>query len=96
MGYSTDLRPAPRASRSTSLRPPQSRSGFGFWAVAIAFTTVMAFTTVPSPLWSLYAQRDRFSSLTITIAFAVYALAVALSLFLAGHLSGVRLGSARR
>ena len=29
----------------------------------------------------------RFSSLTVTIVFAVYALAVALSLFLAGHLS---------
>jgi MFS family permease len=55
--------------------------------VALAFTTVMAFTTVPTPLWSLYAQRDRFSSLTVTIAFAVYALAVALSLFVAGHVS---------
>jgi MFS family permease len=62
-------------------------NGFGFWAVALAFTTAMAFTTVPTPLWSLYAHRDRFSSLTITIVFAVYAVAVALSLFLAGHLS---------
>ena len=61
--------------------------GFGFWSVAFAFATVMAFTTVPTPLWSLYAQRDGFSSLTVTIAFAVYALAVALSLFLIGHLS---------
>jgi hypothetical protein len=56
--------------------------GFGFWAVAFAFATVMAFTTAPTPLWSLYAQRDRFSSLTVTIVFAIYALAVALSLFL--------------
>jgi MFS family permease len=55
--------------------------------VVFAFVTVMAFTTVPTPLWSLYAQRYRFSSLTITIVFAVYALAVALSRFLAGHLS---------
>lgn len=66
----------------------QRRSpGFGFWAVAFAFVSVMAFTTVPTPLWSLYAQRDRFSSLTVTIVFAVYALAVAVSLFLVGHLS---------
>jgi MFS family permease len=74
---------------SSTLSPAQLRRsyGFGFWAVALAFTTVMAFTTVPTPLWSLYAQRDRFSSLTVTIAFAVYALAVALSLFLIGHLS---------
>ena len=55
--------------------------------VAFAFGTAMAFTTVPTPLWSLYAQRDRFSSLTVTVVFAVYALAFALSLFLAGHLS---------
>jgi MFS family permease len=74
---------------TSTLSPWQLRRGrgFGFWAVAAAFATVMAFTTVPTPLWSLYAQRDRFSSLTVTIAFAVYALAVALSLFLIGHLS---------
>src|SRR5881275_19455 len=63
------------------------RNRYGFWIVAVAFTTVMAFTTVPTPLWSLYAQRDGFSSLTVTIVFAVYALAVAVSLFLVGHLS---------
>jgi MFS family permease len=63
------------------------RNGFGFWAVAFAFASVMAFTTAPTPLWSLYARRDGFSSLTVTIVFAVYALAVALSLFLVGHLS---------
>src|ERR1700757_399428 len=67
--------------------PPRRHTHIGFWAVALAFTTLMAFTTVPTPLWSLYAQRDHFSSLTVTIVFAVYALAVALSLFLAGHLS---------
>jgi MFS family permease len=63
------------------------RTALGFWTLAVAFTTAMAFTTVPTPLWSLYAQRDGFSSFTVTIVFAVYALAVALSLFLVGHLS---------
>src|SRR5450755_4408726 len=65
---------------SSTISPLQLRRshGFGFWVVAFAFATVMAFTTVSTPLWSLYAQRDRFSSLTVTIAFAVYALAVAL------------------
>ena len=71
--------------------PPPSttaRDGrFWFWVVAFAFTAVMAFTTAPTPLWSLFAQHDHFSSLTITIVFAAYAAAVALSLFLAGHLS---------
>lgn len=65
---------------------PRER-GVSFWIVAFAFTIVMAFTTAPTPLWSLFAQRDGFSSLTITIVFAAYAVAVALSLFLAGHLS---------
>ena len=59
----------------------------GFWIVAFAFATAMAFTTVPTPLWSLYAQHDGFSSLTVTIVFAVYAVAVAVSLFLVGHAS---------
>src|SRR3982074_3692630 len=74
---------------ATNFRPasPAGRNVYGFWAVAVAFVIAMAFTTVPTPLWSLYAQRDRFSSLTVTVVFAVYALAVALSLFLAGHLS---------
>jgi MFS family permease len=73
---------------NTSL-PSTSRSdrGVSFWVVAFAFTVVMAFTTAPTPLWSLFAQHDRFPSLTITIVFAAYAVAVALSLFLAGHLS---------
>ncbi|HLY48393.1 MAG TPA: MFS transporter [Solirubrobacteraceae bacterium] len=71
------------ASSSSSSR----RGGLWFWAVAVAFTVVMAFTTAPTPLWSGFAHHDRFSSLTITIVFAVYAVAVALSLFLAGHLS---------
>jgi len=68
---------------SSSLR----RGGLWFWVVAVAFTAVMAFTTAPTPLWSLFARHDRFSSLTITLVFAAYAVAVALSLFLAGHLS---------
>ena len=74
-------------STATEPPPPERHTHFGFWVVALAFTIGMAFTTVPTPLWSLYAQRDGFSSLTVTIVFAVYALAVALSLFLAGHLS---------
>src|ERR1700760_4584405 len=71
------------ASPSPSFR----KGGLWFWAVAVSFTVLMAFTTAPTPLWSLFAQHDRFSSLTITIVFAAYAVAVALSLFLAGHLS---------
>jgi MFS family permease len=77
------------ATNLTSIHPAlrRGRSGLGFWAVAFAFAMAMACATVPTPLWSLYAQRDHFSSLTVTVVFAVYAVAVALSLFLVGHLS---------
>lgn len=60
---------------------------FGFWAVALAFTATLAFTTVPTPLWSLFAERDRFSSFVVTVVFAAYAVGVVVSLFLAGHVS---------
>ena len=78
-------------SISTSTR---RRHGLGFWAIAVSFLTVMAFSTVPTPLWSLYEVRDGFSAFTVTIVFAAYAVGVAASLFLAGHLSD-RLGRRR-
>lgn len=44
---------------------------------------------MPSPLYGLYAEQDGFSSLTITLIYAAYALGVVASLVLAGHLSDV-------
>jgi len=61
--------------------------GFGFWAVAYTFLTLAAFTTVPSPLYSLYQARDRFSPFTLTVIFAAYAIGVIGALAFAGHLS---------
>ena len=68
--------------------------GAGFWIAAASFLVVMAYSTVPTPLWSLYQQRDGFSTFDITIAFAVYAVGVVTSLFLVGHL-GDTLGRRR-
>jgi MFS family permease len=59
----------------------------GFWVVAGAFLIAMAFSVVPTPLWTLYEARDVFSTFAITVAFAAYAVGVLVSLFLAGHLS---------
>lgn len=59
----------------------------GFWVVAGAFLIAMAFSVVPTPLWTLYQARDTFSTFAITVAFAAYAVGVLVSLFLAGHLS---------
>jgi len=59
----------------------------GFWAVAFSFLAVTAFSTAPSALYGLYAQRDHLSSLTITIVYAVYAGGIVVTLLLAGHVS---------
>ena len=66
---------------------PRRHHGLGFWAVAFAFLTVMAFSTVPTPLWSLYRERDHFSAFVVTLVFSAYAVGVVVSLFLAGHVS---------
>jgi predicted MFS family arabinose efflux permease len=58
-----------------------------FWAVAFAFLALMAFSTVPSPLYGLYRARDHFSLFTVTVIYAVYAVGVVGALVLAGHLS---------
>jgi MFS family permease len=52
---------------------PRSRHGSGFWAVAFAFLIVMAFATLPSPLYGLYRTRDHLSAFVITIVFAIFA-----------------------
>ncbi|WP_439593393.1 MFS transporter [Microbacterium sp.] len=61
----------------------------GFWIVAVVFLTAMAYSTIPTPLYTLYQQRDGFEVWVITMIFAAYAVGVVLSLFFAGHLSDV-------
>jgi MFS family permease len=64
-----------------------ARHGVGFWSVAAVFLTVIAFSTAPAPLYSLYETRDGFSAFVVTIVYAAYALSAVVSLALAGHLS---------
>lgn len=49
------------------------RHAAAFWAVAFAFLIVMAFATLPSPLYGLYRTRDNLSTLTVTVVYAVFA-----------------------
>src|SRR5579871_1493472 len=49
------------------------RHGSGFWTVAFAFLIVMAFATLPSPLYGLYRARDHLSALTVTVVYAIFA-----------------------
>src|SRR6185437_14612486 len=58
-----------------------------FWMVSFAFLSVMAFSTVPSPLYGLYRARDHFSLFMVTVVYAVYAVGVIGALLLGGHLS---------
>ncbi|MGH9088462.1 MAG: MFS transporter [Acidimicrobiales bacterium] len=68
-------------------KPAGLRHGVGFWLVAAAFAVILGFSAVPTPLYGLYAARDGFGSLTITIVYAVYAAGVILALFTVGHVS---------
>ncbi|MFI1994998.1 MFS transporter [Actinoplanes sp. NPDC020271] len=79
----TLLAPAPRLTEA----PVKTRHGAGFWMIAAVFLIAMAFSTVPTPLYPLYVARDGFSTFTVTIVFAVYAVGVIISLILAGHVS---------
>ena len=59
-----------------AVAPPGARTlrlGSGFWVVAFAFLIVMAFATLPSPLYGLYRTRDNLSALMITVVYAIFA-----------------------
>jgi predicted MFS family arabinose efflux permease len=51
----------------------QQRHRSGFWTVAYALLIVMAFATLPSPLYGLYRTRDHLSSFMITVVYAIFA-----------------------
>jgi MFS family permease len=78
--------PSPAAVHPAERRRHRHHS-FGFWAATIAFLVNMGFSAVPTPLYVLYQHRDHFSTIMLTVVYAVYAVGVILSLFLAGHLS---------
>ena len=78
-----------RAKLTTETPPagPSRRYGIGFWLAGYVFAITMAFSAVPAPLYVLYQARDHFGAMLVTIIFSVYALGVAVSLFLIGHVS---------
>ena len=78
---------SPGAKAVGALHRSRARYRSGFWLAAAAFLTVMAFSTIPTPLYVLYQQRDGFSSFVVTVVFAIYAVGVMISLLLAGHVS---------
>jgi MFS family permease len=58
-----------------------------FWFVAAMTAMVPAASSAPSPLYPVYQAEFRFSSLTLTVIFAVYVFALMASLLTVGRLS---------
>ncbi|MEV0948200.1 MFS transporter [Rhodococcus sp. NPDC049939] len=74
---------ASEALRGSPSRPP----ALAIFAAAFAFLATMMGTTLPTPLYSIYAHEMSFSALTVTILFAVYAVGVVVALVMFGRLS---------
>jgi MFS family permease len=69
------------------LPAPPRRRATAFWLVAATSGAVMFASAAPSPLYPVYQQLWGFSSVMLTLVFAVYAGALLLSLLTVGVLS---------
>jgi MFS family permease len=58
-----------------------------FWLVAEAWFLLLFAAAAPSPLYGVYQARWRFSAITLTAVFAVYALGVLVALLVFGSVS---------
>jgi MFS family permease len=67
--------------------PTSARQRFGFALLAYAFTAIMIGTTLPTPMYALYADRMHFAVFTTTVIFATYAVGVLAALLLFGRSS---------
>ncbi|MEU0312714.1 MFS transporter [Nocardioides sp. NPDC006273] len=74
-------------STDRRLRTSSVHHARGFWSVAFLFAVTMGFASAPAPLYVFYVDEQGWGSFVITVVFATYGAGVAISLFLAGHLS---------
>src|SRR5436190_20089514 len=75
--------PAPlRRSKGMALSRTHS-----FAVIAVLIGSLLAASATPTPLYGDYAARWHFSSATLTVVYAVYAIGVLTSLLLAGRIS---------
>ena len=58
-----------------------------FWIIAATNTLFLFAAAAPSPLYAVYATRWRFSAITLTEVFGVYAIALLVTLLVTGSLS---------
>jgi predicted MFS family arabinose efflux permease len=83
MNYPTELVTRPR----TGLAMPRMGHRAAFALLASAALTLLASSSVPTPLYATYQARWGFSDLTVTVIFGVYAVAVLAALLVFGSLS---------
>ncbi|HET9648204.1 MAG TPA: MFS transporter [Microlunatus sp.] len=77
---------------STFARTPERtslRQRYGFALLTYAFAAIMLGTTLPTPMYALYAEQMQFGVLTTTVVFAMYAGGVLLALLAFGRWSDV-------
>lgn len=75
------------ADRLPSEVVPSRLSRFAFPLLAYAFAAMMVGTTVPTPLYALYADRMHFEVFTTTVIYAAYAGGVLFALLAFGRWS---------
>jgi Major Facilitator Superfamily len=81
-----DHRPVTSSASGQARRPVLSRAA-GFWLVAVALFLMLFASAAASPLYGVYQAQWRFSATTLTAVFAVYVLALLLTLLVFGSLS---------
>jgi MFS family permease len=75
-------------TRRTRLpRPAALSRDVAFWMLAATLGFVLFASSAPSPLYVVYQAQWHFSAITLTSVFAVYVVALLVSLVLAGSLS---------
>jgi MFS family permease len=84
----TDVRPASTSAR-VEVAPRRAATPNAKWLVLLVSVviTFLAGSSAPTPLYATYQREWRFSLVTTTVVFGVYALAVLASLLTLGRLS---------
>ena len=75
-----------RAARGHVRRAALRRTG-GFWLMAALLLLLFFVAAAPSPLYGIYQAEWRFSAITLTEVFAVYALLLLVTLLVFGSVS---------
>ena len=79
--------PAPRAATLAPSKTFELTPRAAFYLLASITTSFLAGSSAPTPLYPIYQQLWHFSPVTVTLIFAVYALALLAMLLVAGRLS---------